>query len=172
MQNIVLLGFFGAGKTSIGQALAKRCGYSFIELEDEVKKKSGIHSITEAYENNLLGWREAEIATCKTLSKRSNIVVAGTSGFVENSINVLYFRKNCPSHRIVYLQTSLDVIRGRLQLGSERGNRPVDRIVDKIAEHYVRRKMLYEYYSHAVVDTTSRSVDDSASEIYTKCFNL
>lgn len=166
MNSIILLGFFGAGKTSIGHELAKRYSYEFIELEDEVKKQTGIVSITKAYEDNLLKWREAEITLCSSLSKKDQLVIAGTSGLVENSINILYFRQNNPNHHIVYLQTSLNVIRNRLQIAPERGSRPVDRIVDKIAAYYVRRDMLYEYYAHTKIDTTSKSVEESVEEIY------
>lgn len=168
MNSIILLGVFGAGKTSIGKALAKRCGLSFIEFEDVVKKQSGIGSITEAYEKDLLKWRETEIAICQDLSRKEKLVIAGTSGFVENSINIIYFRQNNPQHKIVYLQTSLDVVRGRLRLTPEKGSRPVDRIVDKIAHHYVRRDMLYKHYSHFAVDTTSKSVEESVNEIYSQ----
>ncbi len=41
-KNVILIGFMGAGKTSIGQELAARSGRTFLDTDEYIEKKSGM----------------------------------------------------------------------------------------------------------------------------------
>jgi shikimate kinase len=64
---VCLVGFMGAGKTSIGRALAQRLGWRFLDLDDLVESREG-RSIAEIFHRlGESGFRIAETSTLKEL---------------------------------------------------------------------------------------------------------
>ena len=78
--NIVLEGFMGVGKTTIGKAAAEMLGYRFTDTDDEVRKMAGksIHDMLTDGELPLV--REWEGRACRELSKVSHAVIATGGG--------------------------------------------------------------------------------------------
>ncbi|HEX4996968.1 MAG TPA: shikimate kinase [Terriglobia bacterium] len=80
MRRIYLIGFMGAGKTTVGRALAALLHWEFVDLDAEIEREQGI-TIREIFEK--LGeprFRQIERETLKTVSKRTDAVIAVGGG--------------------------------------------------------------------------------------------
>ncbi len=98
--NIVLIGLRGSGKTSVGKILAKKLGWNFIDLDEEIEKseKMTIAKIVE-----LRGWeyfRAVESKIAIKAAKSDNTVIATGGGTIINQDNGKTLKKNA---RIIYL---------------------------------------------------------------------
>ena len=94
IENIILIGFMGTGKTFIGEKIANKLNIEFIELDKEIEKTAG-KTIPEIFsEDGEIRFREYEIQLCKETSRKRNVVVACGGGVVLNKINIDYFKRN------------------------------------------------------------------------------
>ena len=156
--NVVLIGFMGTGKTSIGKILATRLGCAFIDLDHKIESdnKMTIPNIFKKYGE--AHFRELERKAVQEVSERRGIVIATGGGTVKNSENMRLLRENGV---VICLKADVDEILYRTE---HRGDRPVldnqhktegDRraAIEKLLEE--RR----EYYEQAdyTVDTTKWS---------------
>jgi len=84
---IHLLGFMAAGKSTLGPALARRAGLPFLDLDQEVERRSGL-SVPDLFA--LAGepaFREEEHAALLALAPRPDLVLATGGGVVEDPAN-------------------------------------------------------------------------------------
>ena len=79
-RTLVLVGFMGAGKTTVGRALAERLGWDFVDVDVEAERRSGrtIRSFFERGEE--AGFRSLERALVVELVGRSEPTVVATGG--------------------------------------------------------------------------------------------
>lgn len=166
MKNIALIGFMGAGKTAVGQLLAKKLDREFIELDLLIEQKAG-KSIPEIFQQDgEIAFRELEIGVTKEVAGRQNVVIACGGGLVLNKINIDRLRKGCI---IVYLTASPRVILKRVS--SEAGNRPlleVDNPTLTIRELLKFRKPFYERAADIKINTSRVDIESVAEQIIEK----
>ena len=68
---VFLVGFMGAGKTSVGRALGLRLGWGFLDLDDRIEEREG-QTVGQIFENlGESGFREAETAALQALLNES-----------------------------------------------------------------------------------------------------
>jgi len=73
---VYLLGFMGAGKSTIGRILAKRVGWKFIDLDEEIERGEG-HSIREIFDGKgEAHFRQLEYHYLQELSTAERVIVA------------------------------------------------------------------------------------------------
>ena len=87
-RNLVLIGFMGCGKTTIGKNLSKLTGYNFIDMDYEIEKSAGmkINSIFEKYGER--AFRNMESELCAELSKADGCIIATGGGVVKSDSNI------------------------------------------------------------------------------------
>lgn len=86
-RNIILIGFMGCGKSSIGRRLANRLGYRFLDSDELISSRAG-HSITELFASEgEEGFRKRETEELCGLAGSSGIVLATGGGAVLNPVN-------------------------------------------------------------------------------------
>ena len=87
--NIVLIGFRGTGKSTVGRLLAKRLERDFIDSDKYIEDSTGktIKSIFE--EDGEEGFRQIEADTITELSKADNKVISAGGGVVLREENVI-----------------------------------------------------------------------------------
>ena len=152
--NLILIGFMGTGKTSLGKLLAEKLGRGFVDIDQKIEQDVGlsIPQIFEKYGEKY--FRELEKKTVEEITQRRNLVIATGGGTVKDEEN-LRLLKN--SGVIVCLTTEPEEIFRRTE---RRGERPVlDSDDDRLA---TIKKLLNErqkFYMQAdyTIDTTDWS---------------
>lgn len=87
-RNVVLFGFMGTGKTSVGKRLAARLGLTFIDMDVQIEKRQG-KTITLIFkEEGEPAFRKLERELVLELSAASGMVIATGGGVVLNRQNV------------------------------------------------------------------------------------
>ncbi len=105
--NIVLEGFMGVGKTTIGKAVAELLDYRFTDTDEEVRAMAGksIHDMLLGGELPLV--REWESRACRALSEASDTVIATGGGVFTVPENAACLRRRS---FVVCLERDFDVV--------------------------------------------------------------
>jgi len=164
--NIALIGFMGTGKTAVGQALARKLGRKFIELDLLIEQRAG-KSIPDIFQQDgEVAFRELEIEVTKEIAREKYLVIACGGGVVLNKINIDRLRNES---RIVYLTASPRVILKRVS--SEEGQRPLlegDNPTLTIQGLLRFRKPFYERAADITIDTSKLDIDSVVEQIISK----
>jgi shikimate kinase len=159
--NVILTGFMGTGKSSIGRLLASRLAYRFCDLDAILVKQEG-KSINEIFSSEGEKYfREIESAVLNSILQQTSQVISTGGGIVISQKNRDLMRK---AGIVINLVASPETVLCRLQNDDER---PLLRD-SKSLEHI--EKMLLErepFYSDADIriDTNGKNVEDVAREI-------
>jgi shikimate kinase len=86
-RNVFLIGPTGAGKTSIGRQLAARYDLTFIDLDQEIERRTGVPVSTIFDIEGEEGFRRRESAVLDECSRRHDILLASGAGAVMNGIS-------------------------------------------------------------------------------------
>ena len=164
MQNIVLVGFMGTGKTAIGKRIAKRLNMRFVNTDDiiEERQKRTIAEIFE--ESGEPCFRKIEKEVVKDVSDMDDVVVAAGGGVVLDEENV----KNLKEKGVVVcLGATPSVIYERTKKYKHRPLLNVEDPVKKIHELLEYRAPFYARADHQVdtSDLTIEQVVDRVLEI-------
>ncbi len=81
VRRIVIIGFMGAGKSTVGSLLAGAVGWDFIDLDDEVARREGmpVHQIIR--DRGITGFRRAESELGRELLRRRSVVISMGGGW-------------------------------------------------------------------------------------------
>jgi shikimate kinase len=86
--NIILTGFMGTGKSSMGRLLAQRLGYRFVDTDQLIEEQIG-HSIAELFtRQGEAAFRKLEAKLVEELAQQNRLVIATGGGLVLNPDNV------------------------------------------------------------------------------------
>ena len=117
MKNIVLTGFMGTGKTTVGQLLAKKTHRQFFDTDQIIEDKLNA-KISEIFKKiGETKFREFEIETISSISNLEDSVISCGGGAVINPINIQNLNKN---GIIINLCASVNQILKRLPLFDSR----------------------------------------------------
>lgn len=159
-ENIILIGFMGSGKDSVGIEISKKTDLSFISMDDYIvlKEKRTINNIFE--ESGEEYFRKIEKEALKRIKNIRNIVVATGGGVVKDEENRKTLSK---MGNVIYLYTSLDAVKQRLDKDK---TRPLIKEKDNIIKIYNERmeKGFYEF-AHKKIDTSAYTPTEVAEKI-------
>lgn len=154
---VVLVGFMGAGKTTVGRRLAERLDLPFVDADVVVESREG-RTIREIFASDgEPHFRELEHRAVTDLVAGPPAVVSLGGGAPMDPRTRVVLRR---AH-VVYLQVGYDEALARVQGDAQR---PMLRR-DDLADVYRRRTPVYEQVSHVVVDTGGRHADAVVDEV-------
>lgn len=147
--NIVLCGFMGCGKTTVGKILAEKLGYTFKDSDLEIEKEQGI-TISEIF--NKFGeayFRSLEAEMLKRLSDEKGLIIATGGGAVVNKNNADFLKENS---FVVYLKVTPETVLERLKNDTTRPLLMRDDKETAIKTLMAQREDAYNYACHLCVD--------------------
>jgi len=147
--NIVLTGFMGCGKTTVGKALARRMGYKFYDLDRVIEEdqKMTINEIFEKFGEEY--FRQLESQYIKNLSQLKGYVLSTGGGALLSEIN---YKNAERAGLVIYLKSDLEFLYKNLSGSS---NRPLLNTPDpktRIKELLEKREPIYEKHCNLIVD--------------------
>ena len=137
MNNIVLCGFMGSGKTVVGRELAKIMGAKFVDTDELIEKEQGvaIKAIFAAHGEDY--FRDLEYEMCKKVAQMKGAVVSTGGGAMTFARNVGAIKQGS---KVVFLDASFDVICDRIGNST---TRPLFQDREKAKRLYDERKDKY-----------------------------
>ena len=165
-QPIVLLGYMGCGKSTVGRHLAKQLVLPFVDLDDYLSEIHGCSVSNLFLEYGEIGFRKIEKTALDDLLASAQASVlslgGGTPCYAENMQSVI---QSTPY--TFYLSPSISTLCHRLY--SEKDHRPMishltseDDLQEFIAKHIFERKLFYEQANHLlyIQDETPQELVD------------
>jgi XRE family aerobic/anaerobic benzoate catabolism transcriptional regulator len=161
---IALIGLRGAGKSTLGKMLAKKIGWSFVELNKEIEAQNGLSvaEIIALYGQE--GFRRMEQAALGQLLARKELMVLATGGGIVSE--PLTFDLILSSFYTIWLKAEPEEHMMRVRKQGDLRPMADDRsAMAELRNILISREPLYARAS-AVVDTAGLSVDAAAARLY------
>ncbi|MCR5377096.1 MAG: YqeG family HAD IIIA-type phosphatase [Lachnospiraceae bacterium] len=163
--NVVLIGFAGSGKTTVGELLAKEMGFDFIDTDRYIEEKVGM-TIPEIFKSKGEEYfRDLETMALKGILKsRTHTVIAAGSGMPLRQKNQKMLRK---LGTVVYLNGSEEEMNKRLQ-ALDLSERPVllaEKTDEERKQLFLRWRFVYPMVAHRTVDIDDRTVEQVADAV-------
>ncbi len=158
--NIVLIGFMGAGKTTVGKLLAKKLQLGILETDTEIIKHSRYKSVNEIF--NKKGeafFRELEHEVILSFAEKSNHIISCGGGVINNPANIKALKKN---GKIIYLSAYFETIVKRLH---GQHSRPLFQNKENAKKLCLQRLPLYKNYADEVIKTDNLTPEEVAESI-------
>ena len=175
MTRIILIGFMGSGKTTLGRALAKALGLTFIDLDNYIELRH-CKSINQIFaERGEEGFRNIERNLLHEVCEFEDVIISSGGGTPCFFDNIDYMNAQGTT---IYLQVPNDRLLTRLKIA--RSRRPLlkdkndEEIEQFIAEQMQRREPFYTKADHAFVADRLEDREQIAESVerFRKQFNL
>jgi shikimate kinase len=139
-RRIVLTGFMGSGKSTVGPLLAGRLGWSFVDADDVIEAEAGIPIAKLFAQHGEAAFRDREHAAITRLASGDKLVLALGGGAIETEATRTLLLTS-PGTLLVHLEVELATTLARCQ-GTEH-TRPILADQANLASRYQRRLPLY-----------------------------
>jgi shikimate kinase len=160
---VFLVGFMGAGKTSVGRILAAQLGWEFVDLDELIEQREG-RAVAEIFrDSGEPAFRDAETSALSDLladlAGSPKIVALGGGAFVQPRNAQLLTASGVP---VVFLDASVEELRRRCEPAA--GTRPLFQDEAQFRRLYESRREAY-LNADVRVETAGRSLDAVAEEV-------
>lgn len=161
LKNIFLVGFMGAGKTTVGRILAEKLGYRYLDADNLIESLSG-KKIAEIFsEHGEEYFRALESETIESLSRKESQVIATGGGVVMRETNWETMKRGGLT---IYLKAPISAIWERIKNSKSRPLLQVGDPLGTATELFEKRAPFYEK-ADIIIDTDNLSPDSVAREI-------
>jgi shikimate kinase len=163
-RHVVITGFMGAGKTTVGRALANLLGETFADLDDAVRELEGRGPRELIDEEGEEYFREAETRALRHVLEEgaARVVATGGGAWALARNRSLVAAHGCLS---VWLDASFDLCLRRIEGEGDRDSRPNARDTERASRLYAERLAAYRLADLSVLVTPQSSVEELAAEI-------
>lgn len=161
--NIILIGFMGCGKTTIGNELYKRLNYKFLDTDAEIEKNSGM-TISDIFaKHGEEYFRNLETKTIEDMINNVNETIISTGGGLPlRKCNAEILKK---LGIVVYLKVKKDTVLKRLEGDNTRPLLAGDNVDEKVEKLLEFRNPIYEKSAHLIIETDDKTIEDILEEI-------
>ena len=167
--NIVLIGFMGAGKTTISDYLSMMFDMKLVEMDQEIaeREQMSIPDIFATYGEEY--FRNLETNLLKELQTGKNCIISCGGGVALREENVVEMKKN---GRVVLLTASPETIYDRVKDSNDRPLLKDNNNVEFIADLMEKRREKYEAAADVVIQTDGKTILQISEELITRLTEL
>lgn len=163
MNHVILIGFMGCGKSSVGKALANAMGIPFVDTDGMIEEQAG-RKINDIFrEDGEEYFRELETSVLKQLlSAQERKVIAVGGGLPVREINREYLKR---LGTVVYLLAKVETLTGRLEGDDTRPMLRGGELKKRIETLMDARGELYGEAADVCVETDDKDFEQIVKEI-------
>lgn len=159
--NLVLIGFMGTGKTTVGRKAAKLLGMKFMDTDKEIERVCGL-TVSQIFKKcGEVRFRSEEKAAIRRVTRGDNRVIATGGGVVLDPENVDMLRNNGV---IICLTAPPEVIYNRVSKKKTRPLLQTDDPLDTITKLLQQRQPFYACADHTI-NTADYEIDEVAAQV-------
>ena len=161
--NVVLIGYRGTGKSTVGKLVAARLGRVLVSTDAEIVKLVG-QSIPEIVEQH--GWeyfRDLETKICQDLAGRNGVVIDTGGGAILRSQNIEGLKR---TGKLFWLTAPVESIAKRIGADTQRPSLTGTKsFIDEIQDVLRERTPKYQAAADYIIETDGKSTTQVADEI-------
>lgn len=164
--NLILIGYRGTGKSTVGKLLASRLGWDSVSTDALIveQAKLPIPEIVSQF-----GWdhfRDLETAVCQGLQGKDHLVIDTGGGVILRDVNVKTIK---PCGMLFWLTATVETISRRIGGDSQRPSLTSGKtFIEEIEEVLQERTPKYQAAADFIIETDSRSADQIANQVLTQ----
>ena len=168
--NVVLIGYRGTGKSTVGKLLAHRLQRPLISTDAEIVRRAGrpVPQIVKEF-----GWehfRDLETQVCKEVGERDGLIIDTGGGAILRPQNVAALKAR---GTVFWLTAAVSTIQTRIGDDSQRPSLTDGKsFLDEIEEVLKEREPLYRAAADCTIRTDGRPTDEVAQAILTRLQGL
>lgn len=151
---IALCGYMGSGKSTIGEKLAYKLKYNYLDTDNlcEIQAQMTVKDIFEKFGE--IYFRDLESEVISLLKVNQNLILSLGGGSLIKDKNIDIIKSKA---KIIFLNTSFEVCYNRI---TKNNKRPIVNALTKneLIEHYKQRVVNYEKSADYIVDGDSENV--------------
>lgn len=157
-ENIYLIGFMGSGKSTFGQALAKRLGYKWVDFDHYIEQQQNL-SIKEIFECfGEAHFRALETQCLKSFTVQKHCIVSTGGGIIMMPENVAHLK----TQKTFYLKWDFDTLYERVKADE---NRPLVKSYEQLLALYQKRQTLYEKAASKIIEAEGKSLEQIITQM-------
>jgi len=157
-RNLILIGFMGTGKTSVGMRVARSLGFRFVDTDTLIVKETG-KTIPEIFEESGEGhFRSLESAILRRCAEGEDQVISTGGGIVTREENRALLHE---AGYVIWLKTSPEIIYERVKRNRNRPLLQTEDPLGTIRDLLALRKDLYEACADLAIKTDSLTMDET-----------
>lgn len=165
-ENVILIGFMGAGKTSVGQAYARKTGLPFVDTDQMIEEEASM-TISDIF--RLKGedyFRETETGVLKKLLSEEDLKVISVGGGLPlREENRALLKK---LGKVIFLQVTADTVVKRLKGDTTRPLLQGNHVRERAEELLAFRNPIYRQAASVTIAVDEKTVDEIVNLIQTE----
>lgn len=161
---VIIIGFMGVGKTTIGRVLSKKLNLEFIDMDEQIEILEGL-SISEIFEKKGEEYfRQKETLILKEIINKDKVIISTGGGIIKNKENREILMKE---NNVIFLNANKNTLYRNLCKGIDK--RPLLRnskdLMNTIETMIEERYEKYLYVSKIKINTDNKNIEQVISEI-------
>lgn len=160
--NVILIGPMGAGKTRVGQSLARRLHLPFYDTDQAIEEQTGVDIPFIFDKEGELGFRKREKDIVERLTQKKGIVLSTGGGTVLDAVNRRHLQA---SGIVIYLSVSIVSQLARMAHNKRRPLLSLENQQDNLRQLNALRRPLYEQMAELTYNTDEANVQGLVKQI-------